>query len=217
MPEQRRTALLVEDEPLVRGLLVEILQTANFDVQVAANALEARRVLNRLEPDLALLDIDLGPGANGMDVAHIIDRHHPGTATVFLTKFPDARAATRSDQPLKPGVSFLRKELVGDPAYLLEAIEKALTEQGQVRHDVAPDRPLGMLTNTQLEVLRLVACGFTNAEIARRRAKSVSSVEQMLNTIFKALAIEEIEDVNPRIEAVRIYVQAVGVPSREGN
>ena len=215
MADATRSALVVEDEPLVRGLLVEILQAAAFKVEVAANALEARRVLNRFEPDLALLDIDLGAGANGIDVAHIIERNHPGTATVFLTKFPDARVATRSAEILKAGTSFLRKEMVGDPGYLLEAIEKALTDRESVRHDAAPDRPLSELTNTQLEVLRLVACGFTNAEIASRRGKSVSSVEQMLNSILRALEIDETEGINPRIEAVRRYISAVGVPNRE--
>ena len=215
MAQLTRSALVVEDEPLLRGFLVEILQAAAFTVEVASNALEARRVLNRFEPDLALLDIDLGPGANGIDVAHIIERNHPGTATVFLTKFPDARAAARSTASLKSGTSFLRKELVSDPAYLLDAIEKALTNRESVRHDDVPDRPLSELTDAQLEVLRLLACGLTNAEIASRRGKSVSSVEQLIHSTLRALEIEDEDGVNPRIEAVRRYISAVGVPIRE--
>lgn len=211
----RRSVLLVEDEPLVRGLLEEILAAANFEVSVASNALEAKRLLSRSEPDLALLDIDLGPGANGIDVAHIIERSHPGTAIVFLTKFPDARAATRTEDGLRTGVTYLRKELVGDPGYLLESIEKSFSAQGQVRHDAAPDRPLSNLTNTQVEVLRMVASGYTNAEIARLREKSVSSVEQLLNAIFKVLAVDVYAEINPRVEAVRIYIQAAGVPARD--
>jgi CheY-like chemotaxis protein len=145
-----RTAIVVEDEPLIRGLLEEILLGANFEVHTAGSALEARRLLNRIEPDLALLDIDLGAGANGIDIAHIIEKKHLGTATIFLTKIPDIRA-TPSQMELPQGASFLRKELVGNPAYLLEAIETALTELGKVRHDAEPGRPLEMLTNTQVQ------------------------------------------------------------------
>lgn len=209
-----RTAIVVEDEPLIRGLLEEILVGANFEVHTAGSALEARRILNRIEPDLALLDIDLGAGANGIDVAHIIEKKHLGTATIFLTKIPDIRA-TPSQMELPSGASFLRKELVGNPAYLLNAIETALTELGKVRHDAEPGRPLEMLTNTQVQVLRLLACGYTNAEIARRRKKSVSAVEQIIKTIFVNLEIQDSLELNQRVEATRIYIRAAGVPSRD--
>jgi DNA-binding NarL/FixJ family response regulator len=214
MPMTTRTAIVVEDEPLIRGLLEEILVGANFEVHTAGSALEARRILNRIEPDLALLDIDLGAGANGIDVAHIIEKKHLGTATIFLTKIPDIRA-TPSQMELPSGASFLRKELVGNPAYLLNAIETALTELGKVRHDAEPGRPLEMLTNTQVQVLRLLACGYTNAEIARRRKKSVSAVEQIIKTIFVNLEIQDSLELNQRVEATRIYIRAAGVPSRE--
>lgn len=209
-----RIAIIVEDEPLIRGLLEEILVGANFEVHTAGSALEARRILNRIEPDLALLDIDLGAGANGIDIAHIIEKKHLGTATIFLTKIPDIRA-TPSQMELPQGASFLRKELVGNPAYLLEAIETALTELGKVRHDAEPGRPLEILTNTQVQVLRLLACGYTNAEIARRRNKSVSAVEQIIKTIFVNLEIQDSLELNQRVEATRIYIRAAGVPSRE--
>lgn len=214
MPMTTRTAIVVEDEPLIRGLLEEILVGANFEVHTAGSALEARRILNRIEPDLALLDIDLGAGANGIDVAHIIEKKHLGTATIFLTKIPDIRA-TPSQMELPSGASFLRKELVGNPAYLLNAIETALTELGKVRHDAEPGRPLEMLTNTQVQVLRLLACGYTNAEIARRRKKSVSAVEQIIKTIFVNLEIQDSLELNQRVEATRIYIRAAGVPSRD--
>jgi DNA-binding NarL/FixJ family response regulator len=209
-----RTAIIVEDEPLIRGLLEEILTGADFKVYTAGTALEARKILDMIEPDLALLDIDLGAGANGIDVAHIIEKRQLGTATIFLTKIPDVRA-TRSAQELPSGASFLRKELVGDPAYLLSAIETALSEVEKVRHDEEPGRPLATLTNTQVQVLRLLASGYTNSEIARRRDKSISAVEQIIRTIFTNLQIQDATEINQRVEAARIYIEAAGIPSRE--
>jgi DNA-binding NarL/FixJ family response regulator len=90
-----------------------------------------------------------------------------------------------------------------------------LGERPQVRDDLLPDRPLSVLTKNQVEALRLLASGFTNAEIARRRETSVSSVEQLLNTTFKNLGIQSSDEINPRIEAVRIFIQAAGIPNRD--
>jgi DNA-binding NarL/FixJ family response regulator len=147
-------------------------------------------------------------------LAHIIQKNHLGTATIFLTKIPDVRAI-HDQVELPKNASFLRKELVGNPTYLLDAIETALTELGKVRHDVEPGRPLEMLTNTQVQVLRLLASGYTNAEIARQRKKSVSAVEQIIKSIFVNLDIQDSFEINQRVEATRIYIQAAGVPSRD--
>jgi DNA-binding NarL/FixJ family response regulator len=116
---------------------------------------------------------------------------------------------------LPAGCGFLRKELVGNTEYLVNAIDTVLGERPEIRDDLRPDRPLSTLTKNQIEALRLLASGFTNAEIARRRDTSISSVEQLLNTTFKNLGIQTTDDINPRIEAVRIFIQAAGIPNRE--
>jgi DNA-binding NarL/FixJ family response regulator len=74
---------------------------------------------------------------------------------------------------------------------------------------------LATLTKTQLEVLRMVTQGFTNSEISSRRATSVSAVEQILKSIFRGLAIESKGPINPRSEAMRIYISLEGLPPRE--
>jgi DNA-binding NarL/FixJ family response regulator len=109
----------------------------------------------------------------------------------------------------------LRKELVGNTEYLTNAIENVLGERPEIRDDLKPDRPLSALTKNQVEALRLLASGYTNAEIAKRRQTSVSSVEQLLNATFKNLGIQTSDDINPRIEAVRIFIGAAGIPNRD--
>jgi DNA-binding NarL/FixJ family response regulator len=210
-----RRVLVVEDEQLVSALLEQTLQSVDFVTSRAQNAVEAKRQIGIFDPDIALLDIDLGPGANGIDVAHILAKQHPDIAILFLTKFPDLRSAGLKLEDLPPGCGFLRKELVGNTEYLVNAIDSVLGERPKVRDDLRPDRPLSVLTKNQIEALRLLASGYTNAEIARRRDTSVSSVEQLLNTTFKNLGIQATDDINPRIEAVRIFIQAAGIPNRE--
>lgn len=215
MSDLLRTVLVVEDEALVRGLLIQTLESAGFKAQGAASAVEAVRILKTYDPDIALLDIDLGPGANGMDLVHIINRQNTGTAVLFLTKFPDLRTAGMDEADRSLAQGFLRKELVGDSDYLINAIEAVLADRKDVRHDRRPDRPLAHLTANQVGILRLLSMGYTNAEIARRRGKTVSSVEQLLNSTFKSLGIDANKDINPRIEAVRIFIQSAGIPNRD--
>lgn len=217
MNEFSRSVLVVEDEALVRSLLVLTLESAGFQAKGAANAVEAVRILKTFDPDVALLDLDLGPGANGMDLLHIINKQSAGTATLFLTKFPDARSAGIADKTGASAQGFLRKELVGNSDYLISAIEAVLANRKDVRHDRSPDRPLAGLTSNQIGVLRMLAQGYTNAEIAKRRGKTVSSVEQLLNSTFKALGVDTNKDINPRIEAVRIFIQSAGIPNRHEN
>jgi DNA-binding NarL/FixJ family response regulator len=215
MTEITRTVLVVEDEALVRSLLVQTLESAGFEAIGAANAVEAVRLLKTLDPDVALLDLDLGPGANGMDLLHIIQQKNAGTATLFLTKFPDVRSAGIGEKSGPTAQGFLRKELVGDSEYLISAIEAVLSNRKDVRHDRRPDRPLAGLTSNQVGILRMLAQGYTNAEIAKRRGKTVSSVEQLLNSTFRALGLDGSKDLNPRIEAVRIFIQSAGIPNRD--
>lgn len=71
------------------------------------------------------------------------------------------------------------------------------------------------LTASQLEVLQLIAMGYSNAEIARRRSQTVSGVEQLVTAMFRSLGLRGKAEVNPRVEAVRMYVRVAGVPERD--
>jgi DNA-binding NarL/FixJ family response regulator len=73
---------------------------------------------------------------------------------------------------------------------------------------------LAVLTRKQREVLHLMAMGYSNGEIARKRGITVSGVEQAVTAIFKAMDLEVGSEVVPRVEAVRRYIMAVGVPER---
>lgn len=70
------------------------------------------------------------------------------------------------------------------------------------------------LTASQFEVLQLIAMGYSNAEIARRRSQTISGVEQLVTAMFRSLGLRANQEVNPRVEAVRLYVQVAGVPQR---
>lgn len=210
-----RNLLLVEDEPMVATLLGDFLKTSGFEVRVAHSAIEATRLAAKFDPDLAVIDINLGIGANGVELAYILDQTYPGIALVLLTKHPDLRTAGFNPQDVPAGCGFVRKDLITDSESVLEAIEQVIANKSKVRQDVDPARPLSSLTSAQVEMLRLVAQGFTNASIAEKRKTSVRAVELMLATVYQTLNIETDGEINPRVEAVRRFIEAAGTPERK--
>lgn len=211
-----RRILVVEDEGLMSALLLQLLSAAGFEAQAASDVLEARRVVEQFDPDAALLDIELGEGPNGLDLAHALHEQHPHIALIFLTKHPDLRSAGVSEDKLPAHCGFLRKDMISDSEYLLAAINAVLVDdpRREYRHDLSPQRPLATLTSAQVEVLRLAAQGLTNGAIARARGVSERAIERMLQLIFAQLDIQTGGDINPRVEAVRRYVEVAGLPAR---
>ncbi|MFM6980385.1 MAG: response regulator [Micrococcales bacterium] len=210
-----RQLLLVEDEPLVASLLAESLTAAGFEVSIADTAIKANKLAAKIDPDVAVLDINLGAGASGLELAYILDKKYPGIALTLLTKHPDLRTAGFSKVDLPAGCGFIRKDLIGDSAAVIEAIEQVIAGKQQFRQDAETSRPLGNLTQAQMDVLRLVAQGFSNAAIASRRETSVRAVELMLNLVYDNLGIELDGEIHPRVEAVRKFVEIAGAPERK--
>lgn len=216
MSELARRAVVVEDEPLVSALLGDTLRHAGFDVETAHDAASGRQAVEEFDPDVALIDLGLGRGPNGADLAHVISREFPQVALLILTKYPDERTAGVGASGLPSGCGFLRKADINDAAALVGAVELVLTDQtGQVRSDHHPARPLASLTKTQIEVLRMLSQGYTNQEIARRRGVSTGSVEQVINSIYRSLGITRDGMLSPRTEAMRIFITHAGMPERD--
>lgn len=213
--EDSRRLLVVEDEPLMSSLLAQALTSAGFTVETASDVLQARAAVRNFDPDGVLLDISLGDGPSGLDLAHVLHAQRPDIALIVLTKYPDPRVAGVTLDELPPNCGFLRKDLVKDTAYLLEAINAVLTDRPKdVRHDLDASKPLAALSPKHLEVLRLMATGYTNEFIAQSKGASQSTVERWTAEIFRALRIETRGNVNPRVEAVRQFIAAAGVPDR---
>lgn len=214
MSQIARKLLLAEDDTLVSALLTQVLVGQGFEVQSATTAAQARELAKAFDPDVALIDIVLGDGPSGLDLAHALYLAHPGIGLLFLSKHPDPTTAGVADADLPPGSGFLRKSRVDDIEYLLNAIESVLDDDESKPQASDDQNPLANLTKTQLAVLGLMAEGFSNTEIAARRQTSVSALEQTVSSLFKVMGIDGRGPLNPRVEAVRRYIEAVGLPER---
>ena len=206
-----RSVLVVEDDGLLRDLIGRALEGRGFVVETAATAADAKRAFGRLDPDGAVIDIELGAGPNGFDLAESLRSSAPHLAIVFLTHLPDARFAERDPHTLPPGIAYLRKSALTDVDTLIATLDGVIRgTPGAARHDLDPQRPLADLTRKQVDVLRLIAQGLTNADIAQRRGVSVKAVEDTVGRICAVLGLEAGANVNLRVSAARRYLEATG-------
>ena len=215
MNTSKRRILIVEDEPLMSALLQQSLTSADFEVDAAIDAAQARKKIEAFDPDILLLDISLGDGPSGLHLAHAIDKTRPDIAILILTKHPDAKSATSEGLDIPARVGFLRKHLVNDVNYLLNAIEKVLSDRSsEVRQDFQSESPINNLSEQAVLILSLIAQGFSNNEIATRTKLSVKSVERWIDIIYKELEITKSGEINQRVEAARRYYMIAGIPER---
>lgn len=104
------TVLVVEDEPLIRMALVDLLEEAGFNVQEAGDAAEAIVALHdRRNVQVLFTDLHMPPGIDGLALAHHAARHHPKIGIIIVSGHP---APARHLMP--PGSSFLAKPYATD-------------------------------------------------------------------------------------------------------
>ena len=198
------------------SLLANVLTGHGFTVSTAADVAEARREIDAFDPDMLLLDVSLGEGPTGIHLAHAMRLSRPDIAILVFTRHADIASATSDGLALPPGVGFLRKHLVSDQAYLIDAMEKVLGEQwDRVAEDSKTEDEFAFLGTNGSRALRLLAEGFDNEEIARRCGVSRKTVERWIEQIYRDLGIDTKGALNPRVAAARRFFFAVGVPGVE--
>jgi DNA-binding NarL/FixJ family response regulator len=212
MPE--RGVVVVEDDPMTRGLIANTLKAAGFTVETAANAVEARRIIAQTDPDAVVLDIDLGMGPTGIDLADALLRDHPHLTLLFLTHLPDSRFAGRQTGSIPKKAGYMRKERLVQPEVLVETLEALLRGDSDcdTRDDLDPDRPFAKLSRTQIEVIRMVALGLSNQQIADKRGTSVRAVQDLISRCLENLGIDDQSPGSTRVAAARQYIAAAGIP-----
>jgi len=209
-----RTVLLVEDHKALRVALAELLSNRNFDVNAVGTAHQALSTFSHSDPDVLVVDVDLGDRPNGVELATIIRAQAPYIGVVFLTDYPTLDSIERVGS-VPAGSAFLTKSRLENAEDLIEAIDSALDDSAASKVKTNDDaaNPIHSLTAGQVAVARLIALGLTNAEIARQRGSSLRAVEQLIARTFEALGVANDPDRNPRIVTAMLYAKAFGQPS----
>lgn len=203
--------MVLEDDPFTRISIVAAMRRFGFDVvseeSTPSATLQAARTVN---PQLALLDLHLGSGATGIDVAHELRKLNPRIGIVLLTSYADPRLLNSTLPNIPAGTVYMTKQSVEKMTSLKEAAEKSLEFHGWGNENRSAPA-FGRLTDVQVETLRLVARGLSNSEIAARRFVNEKSIEQTISRVAKALEIKSTPSTNQRVHIARIYFRAIGV------
>jgi len=201
--EGMTSVLVVEDDSFVRATVATALRFHAFAVVASVgSALEAMEKFREHLPDVALLDLDLGQGPTGADLAVGMRRTKPDVGIVFLTSFEDPRLLDSRLTNMPERCGYVVKQSLKDTEFLAEAI-RGCGEGGAV--------PRVNLTESQAETLRLLAAGLSNAEIARLRVVEVSSVEKAIRRTAEALGVDHDETTNQRVALARAYYRMAGL------
>lgn len=207
-PRTTIRVLLVEDEAMSRSFVTRLLESAGYEVESYASAVQASRAVARFQPMAIVADIDLRKGPSGIDLVVALKKRDPRLRVVILSNYaitPDLRHAALAD------AAYLNKRDLVEPEVLLATLKSLLTSRlaGPMDARVAAGALAG-LTQSQSEVLRLVAAGLTNDEIAARRGTSVKSVENMIHRIMTTLGVASDGTVNGRVVAASLFIQEAG-------
>ncbi len=188
--------MVVDDHAVVRSGLEQLLATAP-DVELVASATNGQEALDRAadeEPDVVLMDLAM-PELDGVEATRQMVAAHPDTNVVVLTSFSDNK---RIMDALRAGASGYLLKHAG-PDELLAAI-RAAHEGGSPLDPKAARvlldeqrvlRPAQELSPREEEVLRLVAAGLPNKQIARRLGISERTVKAHLTNVFQALGVSD--------------------------
>jgi DNA-binding NarL/FixJ family response regulator len=200
--------LLADDQALVRSGLRLILETKD-DIDVVGEAADGREAVELAavtSPDVVLMDIRM-PELDGIEATRTIVARDPAARVLVLTTFDLDEYAVRA---IRAGASgFLLKD--APPAQLIDAVRviadgdallaptvtrRLLDRFARALDDGSPPPALDELTGRELEILRLVAQGLSNAEIAERLVVGETTVKSHVSSILRKLRLRD------RVQAV---------------
>lgn len=196
------TVLLVDDHPVVRTGLRAVID-AHPDVSVvgeAATGEEAVVVAGRLRPDVVLCDLRLGDGMDGIATTVELRKLRPAPAVLVLTTFD--RDAELLGAVEAGAAGYVLKDQ--SPDEIVDGIRRTARGEMVLSPELATRVVRGMrnpavrLTDRELEVLRLLATGASNKEIAKSLFVTEATVKSHLVHIFSKLGVDN------RARAIRV-------------
>ena len=215
--------LVVVDDPFEMSTLVAALRLHEIDVIGEAKSENvAINLLRQLQPEVILLDMSI-VGISSIKIAVNMRKVNQNIGIVILNSCSDLRLMGESNEEVPVGAKILIKKSMLDFTVLCTAINEskisALEKQKVVWiNGNASFQEKGVLalmahlTDTQAEVLRLVASGRTNAQIGRTRYVSEKSVEQVISRVAQELNVQADTNMNMRVQLVGEYYRWLGAP-----
>lgn len=185
--------LLVDDHPVVRTGLRMLLTAAGIDVVAeAANGQDAVRLASEYDVDVVLMDLQMGPGIDGVAATEQVLAQPDAPRVLILTTYDTDQDILRAVEAGASG--YLLKD--APPDDLVDAVHRAARGE-TVLAPVVADRLLARLRNPaptlsarELDVLRQVSLGRSNREVAKELFLSEATVKTHLVHVFEKLGAD---------------------------
>jgi DNA-binding NarL/FixJ family response regulator len=194
---------LVDDQTLVRQGVKSLLDLSD-DIRVCAEAADGAQavdVIPRTKPDVVLLDMRM-PGMSGLDVLNALRERNELPPTIILTTFDDdqlvlagmkagARGYLLKDVSLEQLVTAVRTVATGGSLVQPVVTQRLLQGLEHMQNNFASlDRP-DPLTERETEILRLMAGGYSNKEIANSLGVAEGTVKNHVSNILSKLGVRD--------------------------
>jgi DNA-binding NarL/FixJ family response regulator len=194
--------VVAEDSVLLREGLCRVLEDAGFPVVGrAGDASQLIRLVDELRPDVVISDIRMPPTNTdeGLVAAERIRGTHPEVGVLVLSQYLDARYALRLLEQYPERVGYLLKERVSDVAVLTDAVRRIAEGECVIDPTIVSrlmrrrraSGPLADLSDSELDVLTLVAEGHSDQTIGRRLGLDPGAVETVVHGILARLGLSE--------------------------
>jgi DNA-binding NarL/FixJ family response regulator len=204
--------LIADDQAIVRDGL-ELLLKLEPDIEVigvAQDGAEAVELVAKKSPDLVLMDLKM-PGLNGVEATRRICAQFPRTKILVLTTFDDdewvfdairagASGYLLKDTPREKVIEAIRGTVAGK-SYVDPIVAGKLLDQVANQQERPSTLITARLTGREVDVLRLIARGFLNSEIAENLHLSEGTIRNHVSAIFSKL------DVSDRTQAAILAIR----------
>jgi len=200
MPETKIRILIADDHTVVRKGLQALLSAEKYNIEVigeASNGVEAIQKAKMLEPDVILMDLVM-PRKSGLEAILEIKQIQPQARILVLTSFADDENLRRA---IRAGAyGFLLKDT--SPDELVQTIHSVFADKLTIPQELTPillggktavtesDSPKEVLTSRELDVLRCIAQGMSNKQVAQQLSVSTTTVRSHVSSMLRKLNVE---------------------------
>ena len=220
MPQR---VLIVNDDAFELATLSASLRLHTVDVIGEAQTIPiAQNLFKSLQPDVVIIDIQFC-GEEGVSLARSLRKVKADLGVILITSCPDLRLLGLREKDIPLGSKIILKKSIADLLVIKDSIAlsiKSSTTKEKMAwvdshgslHENSFISVLSDFTDIQIETLRLLATGLSNAEIGRRRFVSEKSVEQIVARIAQHFGLLPDRTKNLRVLLTGEYFKWLGAP-----
>ena len=220
MPQR---VLIVNDDAFELSSLSAALRLHSVNVIGEAQTIPvAQNLFKSLQPDVVIIDIQFC-GEEGVALARSLRKDKADLGIILMTSCPDLRLRGLKEKDIPLGIKMILKKSIADLLVIKHSIKlsiNSLTTKEKMAwvdshgslHENAFTSVLSDFTDIQIETLRLLATGLSNAEIGRTRFVSEKSVEQIVARIAQHFNFLPDRSKNLRVLITGEYFKWLGAP-----